>query len=173
MSQWTHVAGLIRVDSMGAAIVRTIPGDKQEKIRAAIKKAMGNTCDYETSITGWDQCNVPRGSEGSLQYTVSRNSDEDDHGLSWGYISIWGDLRDYGTEDVEEIVKWLQKSLEKLMEPEGFGEPADMSDLEKANYMLSSFMIRDAVLSVDVEYSDTTILLWDNDKRKVRVKVFR
>ncbi len=173
MSQWTHVAGIIRIDSMGVAILRGPAEKKVEKIKEAVTKALGNTCDFESSSEAFAQCNVPGGSEGSLQYTISRNSDEDEHALSWGYIAIWGDLRDFGAEDVQSVVDWFQQSLDRLIKPDGFGDPAEMTDREKADYMLSAFMIRDAVLSVSVEYSDTTILLWDEEKKKVSAKVFR
>ncbi len=167
MSQWTHVAGIIRLDNMGVAMVMLPTETKHEKIIAAVKKALGNTCDYESGSESWEQCSVPRGSEGSLQYRVFRNSDRDDNALSWGYVSIWGDLRDVGDEDVPGIVDWFQKSLEKLGKPDKLNDTAEMTNYEKADYMLSSFMIRDAVLSIGVEYSQRTILLWDDEKKKV------
>ncbi len=167
MSQWTHLAGIIRLDSMGNAMVRWPAEEKRQKIVDAVERALGYTCNFESSIEDSQRCTVPTGSEGSLQYRVSRNSDEDEHALSWGYIAIWGDLRDFGTEDVQGIVDWFQKSLERLNKPAGFKDPKDMTEREKAEYMLAAFMIRDAVLSVSVEYSPKAILLWDDEAKKV------
>lgn len=169
MSQWTHVAGIIRLDNMGANIVRQMPtGSKRERIEEAVTKALGSTCDYESDQEAWERCSVPRGSEGSLQHNVFPNSDEEDsHALSWGYATIWGDLRDFGTEDVPKIKNWFQKSLERLQKPDGFKSPKEMTMLEKAEYMLSTFIIRDAVLSVNVEYQSALILLWDGELKKV------
>ena len=167
MSQWTHLAGIIRVDSMGSAMVRLPSRDKLEKINEGITKALGITSSFEDDIETCHNCNVPSGSEGSLQYRVSRNTDNDEHSLSWGFVSIWGDLRDFGDEDVQSVVDWFQKSLERLEKPEGFKNPADMSMREKADYMLSAFMIRDAVLSIEVEYSNRTILLWSDKEKTV------
>lgn len=173
MSQWTHVAGIIRLDSMGNCIVRQLPtGSKREKIEEAVNKALGNTWNFESTPEEVERCNVPGGSEGSLQHNVFPNSDEDEHGLSWGYATIWGDLRDFGTEDVPEIKVWFQKSLERLQKPEGFNDPKGMPDLEKAIYMLSTFSIRGAVLSIRVEYGPSTILLWDDDAQKLTEQVF-
>lgn len=158
MSQWTHLAGIIRLDSPGANIVRLPTRDKNEKIKAAVVKALGNTCDYDSDTEAWDRCNVPCGSEGSLQYKVFPDSDRDEHAANWGYISIWADLRDFGAEDVPTIQEWFQKSLKRLKHPEGFKPVEEMTLYEKAEYMLSIFLIRDAVLSVDVEGQPSLIL---------------
>ena len=177
MSKWTHVAGIIRLDSMGAQIVRQLPtecGSKREKIEEAVTRALGNTCNFESTPEESAICNVPTGSEGSLQHNVFPNSDKgDDHGLSWGYATIWGDLRDFGTEDVPTIKEWFQRSLKRLLKPEGFNDPKGMPDLEKALYMLSCFLIRDAVLSIDVESGPNIILLWDGDAEEVKEQVFQ
>ncbi len=167
MSQWTHLAGLIRLDSMGANIVRLPVEEMNKRVKEAVAKALGNICDYDSSSETWDLCNVPQGSEGSLQYKVFANSDKEDHGLSWGYVAIWGDLRDFGTEDYPSVLDWFQKSLERLMLPEGFGSPEDMSQNDKALYAIASFGIRDAVLSVHAEGSPCKILLWDYEADKV------
>ncbi len=168
MSQWTHVAGIIRLDSMGFAMVRLSDEVKLKQLNEAIKNALGNTYSYEDNPEAFGKCSVPTGSEGSLQYKVSRNTDENEHALSWGFVSIWGDLRDFGAEDVQGVVDWFQQSLDRLIKPDGFGDPAEMTDREKADYMLSAFMIRDAVLSVSVEFIEgRTILLWDEEEKKV------
>jgi len=170
MSQWTHLAGIIRLDNLGAGMVRLPTARKNEKIKQAVVKALGNTCDYDSLEAAWQCCTVPSGSEGSLQYKVLPNSDSDEdiHALSWGYAVIWADLRDRGSEDVPEIEKWFQDSLAKLMKPEGFGPSGEMGMSEKAEYLLSAFLIREAILSVDIEGRPRIILLWDSDASKIR-----
>lgn len=167
MSQWTHVAGVIRLDSMGAPMVRLDVEPKNKVIKEAAARALGNTCDFDSSAEEHARCSVPKGSEGSLQYRVHPNSDEDTHSLSWGYAAIWGDLRDFGLEGVPGIQKWFQRSLERLQKPEGYKSPGDMEEREKALYMLSTFSIRGAILSVDVEHGPQIIMVWDEDTRKV------
>ena len=68
-----------------------------------MKALLGNTVTYEDEESAWDACNVPQGSEGSLQYEIS----EVGEGLVWLTVSIWGDLRDY--ENVSEIEEWFNK----------------------------------------------------------------
>jgi hypothetical protein len=164
MSQWTHLAGIIRLDSLGASIVRAYPGGKLNKIKEAVTKALGNTCNFESPEETWDKCDVPMGSEGSLQYNVFPNSDRDNCSLSWGYAVIWGDLRDFGLDDVPKIHEWFQNSIERLKAPGEIKKPEEMSMEERADFLLSSFSIRDAVLSVDVENQPRIILLWETDK---------
>jgi len=152
---------------MGAAIVVGPTSVKNPKIKEAAAKALGNTCDYNSEPGAWDECNVPRGSEGSLQYSVSPNSDDDDHALSWGYASIRGDLRDFGMEELPTISDWFERSLKRLQKPEGFGNPEKMDTYEGLEYILSTFIIRQAVLSVDVESGPGIILLWNDEERAV------
>lgn len=167
MSQWTHIAGLIRLDSMGAVMVRLPVREINDRLKVAAAKALGYTCSFESSNEAWDQCSVPRGSEGSLQYQVFSNSDRDEHALSWGYVAIWGDLRDFGTEDYPSVLDWFQKSLERLQHPEGFGSPESMSQNDKALHVIASFIIRDAVLSVHAESFPCKVLIWNSEASKV------
>lgn len=170
MSQWTHVAGIIRLDNFGACMVRLSTDCKNEKIKQAIGKALGNTCNYDSPDGAWQQCTVPCGSEGSLQYKVLPNSDsdEDTHAITWGCAVIWADLRDFGSEDVPKMENWFQESLAKLTKPEGFNPVEQMDMSEKARYMLSAFSIREAILSVDVEGQPRIILLWDSGASKIK-----
>lgn len=166
MSQWTHVTGIIRLDSMGAIVTGPAP-TKNLKIREAAVRALGKTSDYHLEPGAWDECTVPCGSEGSLQYNVYPNSDSDDHALTWGYASIWGDLRDFGIENLQEVYDWFKGSLERLQKPKGFSSPENMVMPEKVEYVLSTFVIRQAVLSIDVEFGPRVVLLWDDDKHAV------
>jgi len=103
MSQWTHVNGQIRIDG--------IPGMNT-------KPSFGNMCTHEMISEApieeceqiYKECDVPCGSEGSLYYSV----DVVGTGMVWCNVSIWGDLRDYGSkeEDTERIIKWIKKRTE-------------------------------------------------------------
>lgn len=167
MSQWTHVAGIIRLDSIGANTIRAPVEAKNNQIKASVTKALGNTCDYNSNEESWAQCSVPCGSEGSLQYSVHPNTEKDDHNLSWGYVAIWGDLRNFDMNDVPIIEEWFQRSIELLKKPERVKELEEVTMQEKAEYMLSVFLIRDAVLSIDVEFKPKLLLSWDDKAKKL------
>lgn len=100
MSQWTHVCGCIRYDSirMAGMFFNTI--DK-------IKTLVGNTCSYEDPEEKWDKCNVPAGSEGSIQFVFWANPHLSS--LSAFTVGVFGDLRDFGEEDVPKIKEWFNK----------------------------------------------------------------
>lgn len=166
MSQWTHVAGIIRLDCLHA-IVRATPEYKNKIMKQAVAKALG-WCTNEDGMSECKDCKLPCGSEGSLIYRVSSNlEDPDNNALSWGYVSIWGDLRDFGLTDVGKIKSWFEQSINRLMKRES-GEVGSMSMAEKAEYVLSSFSIRQAVLHIYVEYNPSIILLWDDKESLVR-----
>jgi hypothetical protein len=62
MSQWTHVAGLIRLDNFGGVLmIERAPFDKQKKVIKAIHAALGNTCTFESSSEETEACTVPCG----------------------------------------------------------------------------------------------------------------
>jgi len=90
MSTWTHIAGAIRIDAFG-------------DIKKLIQDRLGNTCNFHSTDKEWKDCNVPCGSEGSLQYKIL----EVGKPLAMYTVAIWGDLRDY--EDIEEIKEWFDK----------------------------------------------------------------
>ena len=102
MSTWTHVAGCVRIDAL--------PFLRTEPVEDVVKRAFGKTCAYEDDTDVWDECTVPCGSEGSVQYGVVRTGTENE--LSWGLVYIWGDLRDY--HDAYGIIAWLQKAVDAL-----------------------------------------------------------
>ena len=90
MSQWTHVAGIIRVDSLLDMVGRSAPPGVL--IRAV-------------------SLPPPTGSEGPIQFDVVGT--RQDNSLAWGHISFWGDLRDY--DKVEELRAWFEAYLKALM----------------------------------------------------------
>jgi len=100
MSQWTHVAGIVRVDALPF-------GDPTK----TIESSFGKTCEYDSPESARESCTVPCGSEGSVQYCVEHTGGE--HSLAWGCVYIWGDLRDYS--DAQEIYKWLKTATKSLL----------------------------------------------------------
>ena len=95
MSQWTHVNCSIRYDMV------PLPGAIDE-----LTPDLGRTARYDDDDTS---CDVPCGSEGSLQYITHVY----DNGLPWMIAAIWGDLRDY--DDVDEIVAYLERITKDKM----------------------------------------------------------
>ena len=89
MSQWTHVAGLVRLDGIGVMKGWTPEDEKRE---------------LEKVLTA---SSLPFGSEGPLQYQVQIIFPQNQ--LCRGHIVLWGDLRDY--DDVKEIRKWFEGLL--------------------------------------------------------------
>lgn len=100
MSIWTHVAGMIRVDSI---FPKGIP-------------SLGRTCDFDSPQSEWDLCDVPCGSEGSLFWRFENT--QRGNSLSRGHFSIWGDLRSY--ENPDEVLAWLN-TLPEILRDAGFG----------------------------------------------------
>ena len=102
MSVWTHVAGNIYLEGADKKLLDSLLGeqiifdydnfDKEEWSRL-----------YKTSV-------IPKGSEGSLKYSIlAPNRDDAPHYYDRGIIAIWGDLRDYS--DTEEIKKWFENII--------------------------------------------------------------
>jgi hypothetical protein len=126
MSQWTHVAATIRFDALrlpGIAVGRMTLAD------------LGRTVQYDQPVTAWDACDVPCGSEGSLQ--TSLYEDPDTSNMAAYVATIWGDLRSY--EDVEAIRAYL-------------------------NRICRGRMVRQGVAIVNVEFKGTWILRCSTDE---------
>lgn len=117
MSNWTHVAGIIRFDSM-----RGMKGYLKENIKADdytlddFHNLIGKEClwgcsnktleDFEENPDDY----LPMGSEGSLQLSLWINPEKD---CSFSYVvSIFGDLRDH--DDANEIIEWFKKKLKSI-----------------------------------------------------------
>lgn len=97
MSVWTHVAGVIRVDC----------------IRGMTKKPDFNKVFVREL---WNEntsgaCNMPMGSEGSLDFRVIENPNKD--AIAAYTVVIFGDLRDFGVADIPEIEDWWNKVLDQ------------------------------------------------------------
>ena len=116
MSVWTHIIGSIYIDTMAFL------GKNFEKV---LKEKFGRTVSFSDSQRKWNRCNVPRGSEGSIQYKIIRGGES---GTSYSggekeavdyrwIVTIWGDLRDYDTP--KEIIQWIEQATKGLFVREG------------------------------------------------------
>lgn len=109
MSQWTHVAGLIRVDALRGIAPKGSP------INPDLEAILGPISTYYRPNSA---STLPTGSEGSLEYKVIES--EHENSLASYTVAIWGDLRDYGS--VDAILDWLNKTFAGLMIRSGIVE---------------------------------------------------
>ena len=102
MSQWTHVTALIRYDAVLAMMGEPIT-----------KEELGEISTFENPI---DDTIIPCGSEGSLEYEILKTGG--DSSLACRAVAFWGDLRDFGKneiEDVKSILDYLDKITKDKM----------------------------------------------------------
>ena len=105
MSNWTHVAGIIRVDS-----IRFLYGDID------FDKEIGKECTWDSEDEVWKEFEeyperfMPAGSEGTLRKVVWDNPNKSS--MAAYTISIFGDLRDHDSPD--EIVEWFKDICEEF-----------------------------------------------------------
>lgn len=102
MSQWTHVNASFRLDSIGK-----IQDEKIIEIfgKQVSYKSMSNL-EYDVNYEVKDKEKyLPMGSEGTLEISIWHNPDKSC--MASTTVSVFGDLRDYGSFD--EIEKWFNK----------------------------------------------------------------
>jgi len=87
MSVWTHINGSIRIDNISNKTRTSLA-----TIDLALKK------------------NIPTGSEGNIEYRISKIIDEDAQDVF--QVSIFGDLRDY--ENYQEVKEWFYSICDKF-----------------------------------------------------------
>lgn len=92
MSFWTHVNGSLRVDSL--------TGDMRNLFR---------TVGFWGKDEEWEACNVPCGSEGSLDISIWYNPQPND--ASRYTINFFGDLRGFEEDEQPEIIEWLDNLI--------------------------------------------------------------
>ena len=129
MSIWTHVAGTIRIDHLRSFDINPTP-DFDNIFKKFIYT---DTLDISELRKGAEECNMPTGSEGSLDYRVIENPNEND--ICAYTVVIFGDLRDFGKDNINEIKDWWKNMLSKFA------------------------MIRQAVLQIQPEDGETLILI--------------
>ena len=134
MSNWTHVAGIIRIDDI--RIGNTTPD---------FDKIIGKECLYESADEAWEDADkhpqdyLPMGSEGSLEKSVWINPDRSC--IAAYTVSIFGDLRDH--DDPNAIIRWFKDKIRELCE---------------------RFIIRQATITVDNEYNGTENWTFDYEE---------
>lgn len=105
MSNWTHVAGIIRIDDF--CLEDKIPD---------FDKLIGKELHFEDSLVEWNDAHnypekyMPLGSEGSLRKVIWINSNK--KMITAYVVSIFGDLRDH--DDAQKIVDWFKKICDKF-----------------------------------------------------------
>jgi len=105
MSNWTHVAGIIRIDDF-----------RFEDKTPDFDELIGKELHFEDSFVKWDDAYqypekyLPLGSEGSLKKSVWINPNKES--VAAYTVSIFGDLRDH--DDPREIVEWFRKICDKF-----------------------------------------------------------
>ncbi|KKN24347.1 hypothetical protein LCGC14_0895740 [marine sediment metagenome] len=130
MSQWTHVNGAIRFDALR---IEGMPFNTLE----SIKEFCGNTASWGDSEEIWDKCNVPCGSEGSIEFSFWQNP-KGNHAGAFA-VHIIGDLRNFGSDNVQKIRDWFDRVT-----------------------TTKGVMIRSAIMEIAVEYSEPIILRYED-----------
>lgn len=106
MSNWTHVAGIIRVDGIRMDDIEEIDFDE----------IIGKECIWGSPKEVWKDAvenpnkYLPMGSEGSLQKSIWENPKKDC--LDAYTISIFGDLRDH--HSTSDIIEWFKEKCKLL-----------------------------------------------------------
>jgi len=99
MSNWTHIAGVIRIDHFAYGVRPLLENEAKDIISEG----------------------SPIGSEGGLTFIANRTQVIRPSGfdLVWGSVSFVGDLRDFSIEDLPKITKWLEEIPGRLEERQG------------------------------------------------------
>ena len=106
MSNWSHVAGIIRIDDIRPLNPNVFDADK----------LIGKELLFTDSSETWDYAfehpeeYLPLGSEGSLIKTVWINPKEND--MDAYTVSIFGDLRDH--HDADKVIEWFKNICDKF-----------------------------------------------------------
>jgi len=108
MSNWTHVAAIVRLDCIRPLYDRD-PNMDDLFGKECLWDAPGEVrSDAEKHPENY----LPTGSEGSLHKSVWINPNRQE--IPAFVISIFGDLRDHDSS--QEIIEWFKKKCEKAME---------------------------------------------------------
>lgn len=102
MSNWTHVAGIIRLDDL--RLDNSLPD-----FEGIFGKHVGYTDDWDEYYKHPERY-LPCGSEGSLQMDVWINDDKSE--VAAYVVAIHGDLRDH--DSCDEIIDWFKSKIEPL-----------------------------------------------------------
>ena len=124
MGVWTHVAGVIRFDSFT---------NKEPDV--------GIACSYDDEENMWNSCNIPCGSEGSLQISIWTSPSK--ASIAKYTVSIFGDLRDYDSE--QEIIEYFDR-------------------------ITKNEVVRQATFTIKTNDNKTRTFVWKNESRNYGFK---
>ena len=106
MSNWTHVAAIVRVDDLRF-------DNNEFNAEKFFEEKFGKELRWTSGGDAWEEVEeyperfLPIGSEGSLRMSVWVNPNKS---YTAAYtVSIFGDLRDH--DDPKEIVEWFKEKL--------------------------------------------------------------
>ena len=108
MSNWTHVAGIVRLDAVRCLRSHDDP---------LFDKMFGKECLYNSPSDVWRDYEdhpddyLPMGSEGSLHKSVWINPDKGE--MAAYTVSIFGDLRDH--DSTAEIIEWFKEKCKSVL----------------------------------------------------------
>lgn len=134
MSQWTHVNAAIRYNYLDMLQAKN---PIENGVFGTPHDYYGNAPEGFASFPG--SPSIPFGSEGSLDYRVTKTGEE--NSLASRTVIFWGDLRDY--DDVEELRKYFNKVIDS-----------------------SKYTVRTGVLEIGVEGSPNRVYLFDDDEEE-------
>jgi hypothetical protein len=145
MSQWTHISGMIRFDAF-----RPLMPVSRHDVFDLVGKSYHYNENYMEIPNPSRGPIVPMGSEGPIQYDVHENPDR--HSLAAYDVGMWGDLRDFGEDEVlTQVTNWLVRITEFCKTPpETRGGPL--------------LMLRALVVQTQVEFGNTHLFLLDADR---------
>ena len=124
MSNWTHVAGVIRIDDLRFDN-NTTPN---------FEKLIGKECLFNAPHEVWEDADnhphnfLPMGGEGTLRKTVWINPNRDC--VAAYVVTIFGDLR--GHDDPNAIIRWFKGKIKEILE---------------------TYWVRQATITADNEYN--------------------
>lgn len=107
MSNWTHVAGIIRINGIKW---------EEDEPELNFDELIGKECVYESDDEVWEDADanpekyLPMGSEGSLKKSIWINPRREC--VARYTVSIFGDLRDH--DSTKEIIDWFKKICKKV-----------------------------------------------------------
>ena len=103
MSQWTHVAAIFRLNSIGKI--------SDEDIYKVFGKEItwNDLYDYD-ELDGTKT--LPMGSEGTLEMSIWHNPDKSC--MASTTVSVFGDLRDYGGNDIDKLKEWFNDCCKRF-----------------------------------------------------------
>lgn len=151
MSIWTHVAGVIRIDSM-KCFYDDIEDEKAEF--RILDEIVGKQCLFESSSDVWADAGkypekyLPCGAEGTLQKSIWINPKKS-HVAAYT-ISVFGDLRDF--DNVTEIVDWFQNTCKKI------------ENIKNEREGMPALWVRNAVIIAECENGESKIAAYHSDE---------